>query len=275
MARMTFEELNAKLDACIEAGVIYNVDFKDWTSMRASRMLEADIDEVRAEFTHCGKFQDRTETEMNAIEALDYTIIRFPSKKLIKAVAAIDGPVAERINAVITKWEPVGDKFRTLKPMIQKGRKPAETPRKTEERTLENTGTCACCGKNVKLDGGKIVAHGYTIRRGFQEGSCPGVGYDPVEVSPEGIEAYLALLVQLRQSTVAALARAKQTREAVPGFRKMVEPDEAGYERARRNHIAQLEGDYRFFYKGVEQQQDRIDNWEAQPLPGELLKGAA
>jgi len=67
----------------------------------------------------------------------------------------------------------------------------------TTTRTLENTGTCACCGKNVKLGfrvkEGKIGSHGFRVKKHFQntQGSCYGVGYDPLEVSKEGLRAVI------------------------------------------------------------------------------------
>jgi hypothetical protein len=56
------------------------------------------------------------------------------------------------------------------------------------ERTRENTGTCPTCWGNYKLEGGKLVMHGY--RRpgyGFIQGRCFAVGYEPVETSSDGL----------------------------------------------------------------------------------------
>ena len=192
MARMSFEQLNTELDACITDGVIYNVDFNNWKSYVAGRELESDIQDIRAEFTYAGKWEDRNERELAAIEALSYSVTQFPSKKLIKQLNTLDAQnsVAHSITNLINKWKPVADKFRELKPMIVKGRKPAVNPHQTSERTLENTGTCACCGKNVKLNDGKIVDHGFNIKWGVRNGQCFGVGYKPIEVSTEGAVAY-------------------------------------------------------------------------------------
>lgn len=287
MPRMTFEELNAKLDACIEAGVIYNVDFKDWTGYGANRMLEAAIYEVRAEFTHSGKWESRTELELAAIEALTYSIVQFPTTKLVNAHIALnnadaDNAVADRILAVVNKFRPMADKFRTLKPMIQKGRKPAETPRKTEERTLDNTGTCGCCGKNVKMDAnGKLVAHGYTLKYGFQSGNCFGVGYEPVEVSPKAMVEYVAVLRQHHTDTTEAKIAFVNDRPAIMVQKtwgkaaELVNDGEEGYDRAHRNRVYQFESELRQIESDIAYYQPRIDNWKPQALPGEILKGAA
>ena len=49
-----------------------------------------------------------------------------------------------------------------------------------------NTGTCPACDRVMKLKGGLIVNHGFTVREGVRIGQCPGVGQKPWEVSPEG-----------------------------------------------------------------------------------------
>lgn len=85
---------------------------------------------------------------------------------------------------VLYKWREIAHQLKEIEPLTTSGRKPGE--RKTAARTLENTGTCAICGKNCKLDGDKrVVSHGFTVEYRQQNGSCFGVGYKPWELSPE------------------------------------------------------------------------------------------
>lgn len=59
-------------------------------------------------------------------------------------------------------------------------------------RTRDGTGSCPVCFSNVKIQGDRIVLHGY--RRpgtGETHGRCIGVGYPPFELSVEGTEHYL------------------------------------------------------------------------------------
>ncbi len=280
MARMTFEELNEKLDACIEAGVIFNVDFKDWTSYGAHRMLYDAIGEVRAQYTHAGKWEDLSREELDLIDSLSDSIVQFPTKKTQKMLDGMIyvGPAAA-VTDLIRKFKPMADKFRTLKPMIVKGRKPSTEPRKTEERTLENTGTCPVCGKNVKMDAnGKMVAHGFTIRYGFQEGNCFGVGYKPVEVSPEGMIAYVEMLRRVRTLRTELKAKLENERPALMTNQrppqKIVDGD-SGYQHILNNRVNEIEGELRFIEKSIEMFTGRIENWAAQPLPGDILKGVA
>lgn len=61
----------------------------------------------------------------------------------------------------------------------------------SKPRTRENTGTCPCCFRNIKLkrqgDDYMIVLHGYE-RPGWGQvhGKCIGVNFPPFELSPKG-----------------------------------------------------------------------------------------
>ena len=67
------------------------------------------------------------------------------------------------------------------------------------------------------LHAGRIVAHGYTIRWGYQAGECFGVGYLPVEVSPEGIDAGLDAPAQAARYAAAGAAAVSVLTDG-PGF---------------------------------------------------------
>lgn len=278
MVKMTFDELNAALDNCIEAGVIYNVDFKDWTSYGANRMLEADIRAIREEFIYNGKFQDRTEEELNLIDSLNDSIVQFPTKKTMNILGdMLNVGVAKAVINLVLKWKPVAEKFRNLKPMVVKGRKPADKPRKTEERTLKNTGTCPICGKNVKMDAtGKLVAHGFTIRYGFQEGNCFGVGYEPVEVSPVGMVDYAKVLEEAIDRFSTQKTKMMEERPVLyrtEGYgrnKKIIEikDGDSGYQHVLNNQVHNLETTIRHMGLDLNMFKERIDAWKPLPLPG-------
>ena len=129
---------------------------------------------------------------------------------------------------------------------LRRGRKPSDDPTKTPARTLENTGTCAVCGQNVKLDAGsQCVDHGYRVIHNTQTRGCIGVGKKPIELSPEGIQSLIIGLVGLLEE------------EASKG------PQESKNDELRRqDQLSHLEQE-------IAQQASRIAKWEARPLPGE------
>jgi hypothetical protein len=285
MAKMTYTELNEALDAAITAGEIYNVSFNEWKTYGGSRMLEADIDAIREEFTYAGKWESRMDDEMAIIDALNYNITQFPSKKLEKALETVmnhscENPVMLAVDELVDKWEVVGDKFRTLKGMIVKGRKPSTTPRVTPVRTLDNTGTCPVCGANVKMSGGKIVSHGFTIKYGWQEGNCFGVGYDPIEVSDEGVVAYRAMILDMVQDRVMSKIKLITNRlviiicndhgEVVISHRD----GEDGYQRILDLRCMNIDSDIRHMNRDIAMRDKMIKVWKAQPLPDAMKEVA-
>lgn len=74
-------------------------------------------------------------------------------------------------------------------------------PSKPGARTLDDTGTCPACFRNMKLVNNRIIRHGWSlqgdrVRGGYSwhSGPCFGVGYDPWEVSPKGTIDYVATM---------------------------------------------------------------------------------
>jgi len=224
--------------------VIYNVDFKDAKDSLGRAFEEANSKMVSEPFFWGGKGNDLPEAIVE-LHWLSWQAHLAPSllKKVIKA--NIDHPVCTAMLELLNEFAPIMENAKAAKARVIKGRKPSATPRTTPERTIENTGTCGCCGKNVKMGGGRLVAHGYTIKYGFQSGNCFGVGYEPVEVSNKAIVAYLEVLNDYRDELESSLE----------GL------DEDNKRWGIESGIRQVEGDIKYFNKG-------LAAWVARPLPG-------
>lgn len=284
MARMTFAELNSALDACIAQGAIFNVDFQDWKTYVAGRLLETDLRAVTdthyLSVLHSTGLRDNQDASDLYYMLSGPSIVLFPSKKLVAQVEKMlpmnnDNGYALAVKEVMDRWTPVANKFRTLKPLIVMGRKPAETPRKTPERTLENTGTCSCCGMNVKLKAGKIVQHGFTIRYGWQQGICFGRGYDPIEVSPEGAVAYNAMLANMLVRVNATMTNLVTNRPAIEIRDRYTARVTAtltdGHERYQRvldARVLEMESEIRQIEYEIGLFTKKIETWTPGVLPG-------
>jgi hypothetical protein len=115
-------------------------------------------------------------------------------------------------------------------------------------RDIENTGTCPCCFKNVKLvGGGVLMRHGWQVggdrqkgvwNQSWHSGPCFGTGLVPFEVSPEGTKSFIELLTRRK--------------EQIP-------LDAEGREQKIRN--------YEDWIKDLNH---RLVGWKPQPLPGTL-----
>lgn len=61
-----------------------------------------------------------------------------------------------------------------------------------KERTLDGTGTCAVCRQNVKMEADEgLYHHGFQLQHQTRQGRCPGTGYKPWELSPDGLVNYV------------------------------------------------------------------------------------
>lgn len=147
-------------------------------------------------------------------------------------------------------------------------------------RDITNTGTCPCCGRNIKLDAqGRMVHHGYE-RPGDGMGivgDCFGVGYEPFEVSPRGTMAVRDHLIRMRDSHVVDLGNLKgdkvdKLRVKAPytlnGPEYMtIGRDHAEWEQAHRLAIETGKVAVERLAKDIEGLQTQIDAWEPDDLP--------
>lgn len=239
--------------AAAEAGnEVYNVDFTNWKDHANRAFYEATQEAQRVHLDGDRSNQSSTTLYYEMPNGLH----NFPSRKFTALVEKSDDtPMRAAVIALINEWKPVADAIAAVKKNVIKGRKPSDTPRKTPERTLENTGTCAVCGHNVKLDSeGNIVHHGFRVQYGMRNGSCYGVGFKPIEVSPKGAYSYLNMITAMLETSHNTLASINEM--DAPLSKEMV--------RAKLN----VEGDIRTLAREIAYYTNVVSTWEAKPLPG-------
>jgi hypothetical protein len=160
---------------------------------------------------------------------------------------------------------PVCDKLATLKSKVMKGRKPSLTP--SPERTLENTGTCGVCKRNVKIltRGTKhyIWTHGYTVNHHYgRSADCFGSGHQPIEESSEVLIAYLENLenyyAQLPRMIVVLSTWLKEN--------QLNRENQEGFENRRRN-LSQCKFEMQHIPQTIESLKTEILNWQPRNLP--------
>lgn len=212
-------------------------------------------DAIREPFVYGGKFKDLPE-EVLELDYLDWSLHRVPGLiKKVRACKSNDACVTAMI-LFLNDWEDVATTLVDAKKDAIKGRRPvAEADRRTPPRTLENTGTCAVCGHNVKLHYGSIVDHGFQLQFGMRRGRCFGVDYSPWEVAPDGKIDYADAVRQ----------EIKRIQEEIEGFQ--VEPD-ADPSQVQRD-LSAAESELRYARKTLQLLEEEINNWEPQALPGE------
>ncbi len=244
----SYDVLMSDLRECSEGEIVYNSDFnklKERTgkSVRKAQRIVKDI--------YLGLDRDGEERNSQVVEDnLYYGNFYFHQlgsfrKKIDKVVKGFGECETTKVAELVYEdLLPMCELILDLKKRAVKTRKPSSKVN-PNARTLENTGTCGCCGKNVKMKGGKLVDHGFEIHGwGHRVRSCFGVGYEPVEISPKAMIEYVAYL----EATLERL--------------RSEEPNSIERKRQIEAHIWGTEGHVRYL-------KPRIESWK----PSELPKG--
>ena len=227
-----------QLETALAAEVIYNVDFVELKT-RLNRLIEQAHKAAQDAYLaalHGGNADDAAMRDLYYASPAAHTLKAY-ARRLPHTAPAPYLPALQLFRDVLVTFRPAAERLAAAKGRVIKARKPSTTPRKTPERTIENTGTCPCCGQNVKLNGGRLVAHGYTIRWGFQSGNCFAVGLRPIEVSSEGLTAAIAAyerqqgicLLEIEYGTAKQRGMAKANLYGIQGALKAYRADLAGW----------------------------------------------
>lgn len=287
------EEKLARVTAMVEqaeaAGLIYNVDWqaaKDWLNRyieegykEANKTPEA----VRAYRQDHYSWKDPESDWKWPITSTVAGVRKVIAKDLKREWPAAVKPLViaklHEADRFLADVQPLADRLMALKPKIVKGKKPSENPRQTPERTVENTGTCAVCGQNVKMERGtKLYHHGFQIQYSQRMGTCPGVGCDPIEISTEGLVKYLKTLggmLGARQRSLKDLPNATTLPYGYGARAKKLEKDTANpheWDQAYRNAQFTLESEINGLFSAIARTKQRLEEWKPEPLPEEQAK---
>lgn len=138
-------------------------------------------------------------------------------------------------------------------------------------RTMENTGTCSVCLRNIKIKTPRSLAdHGYSLLSGWgRSEKCPGADYPPYEVSPEGAIAYRDLLRTLIAEKKAAKDKPAPDPIVIPGPPRLRIPSTSpDYPKAERAYREGLDAALRTMTMDLRDVEERLPKWQPRPLPG-------
>ena len=245
----SYNDLMSDLRDCSEGEIVYNSDYNKLKE-RVGKFIESSERIVKD--TYLGLDRDGEERNSDVVaDNLYYGHFYFHQiksfrKKIDKVVKKFGECETTKVAELVYEdLLPMCELILSLKGRAVKTRKPSSKVN-PNARTLENTGTCGCCGKNVKMKGGKLVDHGFELHGwGGRTSGCFGVGYEPVEVSPKGMVEYLAFL----EATLERL--------------RSEEPDSLERKRSIEVQIWGTEGHVRYL-------KPRIENWKEAELPKPL-----
>lgn len=269
-----------RLQSNVASGIIWNQDFIEIKDA-LNRKFEK---EIRLIQESCLKYEEggvRAKSyQFPGVSELYWQLNNslYQMNANIKALArnrkALPGHLCSEMEVLIETWQPIWNLlYVQAKPLIKKGRKPSENPSNSRIRTLENTGTCPVCGKNQKLENGVMVAHGYNLNWGRQEGSCFGVGKKPWEVSPEGAIEYkdaLKCSIFNLQKAIENVSSDNFCSIWDKRYKNRIGKDNPRFEMLRAEAIRDYSSEIRFNSQAVKSFEKAIAEWKESTLPGIL-----
>lgn len=265
MTRLTKDEIVAKLEAAKAAGMIRNVDYKDYSD-RANRLLSSAYDYGRG----------IGERDMTGAGDAEYKLAySFPSSVLhcsgyVKRASKYPrlAPAVELAAA----WVVVEDLLKTVKPMIVKGRvikekTEAELAAEADEDARKRT--CQICAMRFQVTekARNMVLHGYQRPGvGYIIGDCYGHGHPPFEVSRDQLGKW----IEIEKKKVADLQAVVLRLKAEPdeftiidlrGVEKTIRKGGEHYQSSLEYTIFGTESEIRQTENGIRFQQGRYDRW--------------
>lgn len=172
--KKSFDDIMGMLNELNAQEVAYKSEV-DLLKHHFSRCFEAGSDEARSVTYLAQPYEDRSAADGELYNELPYEARHWYGKKFSKFLESC--PDSEFKDAVVAhrdRWQPLFQQLQDLIARQVKGRKP--TPKKEPENTrTQFRAICPCCFREQAVKGDLMVAHGYTLEYGFQNGNCAGV----------------------------------------------------------------------------------------------------
>lgn len=254
----------ANLAEALTCTEVYNVDYVQIKD-QINRALDSAWDKYVRQ-TWLGLPHDLRNDFDEAISELYYNhpqshTLGSTAKKVARAEKVTHGTVVtDQARAFVDATAQLAEDMKAVKLLVVKTRKPSATPRLTEARTIENTGTCSVCERNAKLNiRGQIVSHGYRVVWQQHQGPCFGHRELPIEVSPEGAVKYLDVL---------RVSRTHEDSERLIAELELAETEIGNARRKLLHKVRQHQNTVRYLDSDIKRFEAKVAGWEPTPLPG-------
>lgn len=262
-----FEETLVVLNNSLEQGSIRNVEFKDVKSRCSDAASEAYKCVINEEFVWNQKFMSLPPALQELEMSINFSGIH-SMKSIKKKVDAAKGdhPFLTALKDWVSEYMPLSDAIETLKANVVMGRAPSTEPPKPVNPN-KDVKTCACCFRPIAVVAGTMAHHGYKRPgNGFQTNSCPGVRFQPLELSPAGLEHMSKAHGNSIEAKKFELEKApeKQSFQRKLGLNKTVTVtrDEPRFKFEMEAYVHGIERDIRWHTSDKEMFDTRIKEWK-------------
>jgi hypothetical protein len=146
--------------------------------------------------------------------------------------------------------------------------------RASGDTVTRQVGECQICEHTQKLQGGRLVLHGYKRPgEGHVYGDCPGTGAEPYEVSCDAIKSYQRSLIERTLPSLEARIAdidsgkvTKVTRVGTWGGAKDYAVGDPGFERALQDNRHDVENQISNVKHEIKRAERRIAAWAPKPI---------
>lgn len=187
------------------------------------------------------------------------------AKKIAKTKAT--GPEVDAMRAFFAEVLPLALAVASLKDKVVKGRAPNTGPEKpVNPNRIEKT--CPCCMRGIAVVRGTMAHHGYERPgHGFQTASCAGIQFEPLEVSPKGLEYVVRTLRERLEADQKALDQQATHPQFLRGRRErkgpveMIGRGDPLWQRLFQAYISELEFSVRTIRADLPPLEDMMASW--------------
>lgn len=185
------------------------------------------------------------------------------SRKLAKC--SLDEPAVTEMRKFVAAALPLACAAKYLRSKVVKGRAPSTRPAKPENPN-KVVRTCPCCFRKVAVVNGTMAHHGYERPGGgFQTASCPGIKFQPLERSNEGL-VWLISHTRSLLSKARVLFEGRHTVDRLPyriGFSKveMVHKVDDRWTRVFGSYEGRLSAEIRQLDSTIKDLTAKLDSW--------------
>lgn len=284
MAKRTVEEITAILETRKAEGVIWNPEMEDM-KFSLGRIIDGFYAYDRS------KIVENVDTLLGIKRAggiygsNDLYVAAKNIKKIAEKKSLTEAPAVVAFFAAWASYIVAANLIVELKPLVQKGRKPNPEAEARKERDLENTGTCGCCGRNIKLGftdgniwdhGFAIVNRGYGFAAGYKTGaSCFGTGYQPIELSPA---CWIDMLASWKTRVLDLPNVIARLTERLAGMAAPVRKMDFQMTKEEKDYLKvyggvqvalrECKSELSHLTEAIPEMTEKITNWTPKPLPG-------
>jgi len=258
--RHTIEKVRDALASLREQDVVYKVQLDD-VHYSLNKAFDQDREEIIAS-CYFSLPADKREPFNEFFWDLPHAVAHWYGKKFEKTLAACpESAFKDQVTTHRNRWRPLFIELKTMRENQVKGKVPVQ--KEVVGTRMQRRAICSCCFRQQAVKGDRMVAHGYTLDYGFQNGNCIGAG-KPHFGTTEGVQFTQELIRNVLNTAARKRSAVEGAKvgEVKPVERKTGKRIDNPTQHQINMLIHNLESEARMAEFHAEQMQKQVDQWK-------------